>query len=159
MGAAIGAVVGLVAITPSAGYVTVGESIFIALTTTMVCNIAVHWKNHTNVDDALDVFPTHGVGGIFGTILTGVFVHGLLAGDVKVFLIHILAVVIVCAYSFIVSYILYWITNKMIPMRVSAKSEAIGLDLSQLDESYNFADFGERELAEYQTVSDKEKKY
>ncbi len=60
MGAAIGAVVGLVAITPSAGYVTVGESIFIALTTTMVCNIAVHWKNHTNVDDALDVFPTHG---------------------------------------------------------------------------------------------------
>ncbi len=159
MGAAIGAVVGLVAITPSAGYVTVGESIFIALTTTMVCNIAVHWKNHTNVDDALDVFPTHGVGGIFGTILTGVFVHGLLAGDVKVFLIHILAVVIVCAYSFIVSYILYWITNKMIPMRVSAKSEAIGLDLSQHDESYNFADFGERELAEYQTVSDKEKKY
>lgn len=69
-------------------------------------------ENHTNVDDALDVFPTHGVGGIFGTILTGVFVHGLLAGDVKVFLIHILAVVIVCAYSFIVSYILYWITNK-----------------------------------------------
>ena len=47
----------------------------------------------------------------------------------------------------------------MIPMRVSAKSEAIGLDLSQHDESYNFADFGERELAEYQTVSDKEKKY
>lgn len=70
-----------------------------------------------------------------------------------------MAVVIVCAYSFIVSYILYWITNKMIPMRVSAKSEAIGLDLSQHDESYNFADFGERELAEYQTVSDKEKKY
>lgn len=149
MGAAIGAVVGLVAITPSAGYVTVGESIFIALTTTMVCNIAVHWKNHTSVDDALDVFPTHGVGGIFGTILTGVFVNGLVAGHIDVFLYHVLAVIIVGLYTFVVSYALYWITNKMIPMRVSAKSEAIGLDLSQHDEQYGFASAGERELAEY----------
>lgn len=149
MGAAIGAVVGLVAITPSAGYVTVGESIFIALLTTMVCNIAVHWKNHTSVDDALDVFPAHGVGGIFGTIMTGVFVNGLVAGDVKVFFIHILAVIIVCVYTFIVSYALYWLTNKMIPMRVSARSEEIGLDLSQHDEHYGFADTGDRELAEY----------
>lgn len=62
MGAAVGAVVGLVAITPSAGYVTVGESIMIAFLTTIVCNIAVYWKNKTHVDDALDVFPTHGVG-------------------------------------------------------------------------------------------------
>lgn len=149
MGAAIGAVVGLVAITPSAGYVTVGESIFIALTTTMVCNIAVHWKNHTSVDDALDVFPTHGIGGIFGTILTGVFVNGLVAGDIKVFFIHVLAVILVCIYTFVVSYALYWITNKMIPMRVSAKSEQIGLDLSQHDEQYGFAGTGDRELAEY----------
>lgn len=149
MGAAIGAVVGLVAITPSAGYVTVGESIFIALTTTMVCNIAVYWKNKTSVDDALDVFPTHGVGGIFGTILTGVFVNGLVAGNVHVFLVHLLAVVLVCGYTFIVSYALYWLTNKMIPMRVSAKSEAIGLDISQHDEHYGFSDAAERELAEY----------
>jgi Amt family ammonium transporter len=140
VGAAIGAVVGLVAITPSAGYVTVGESMFIALTTTVLCNIAVHWKNKTKVDDALDVFPTHGVGGIFGTLLTGVFVHGLIAGNVKVFLMHVLAVVIVAVYTFAVSYALYWLTNKMIPMRVSAKSEDIGLDISQHDEMYNFAD-------------------
>lgn len=149
LGAAVGAVVGLVAITPSAGYVTVGESIFIALTTTMVCNVAVYWKNKTSVDDALDVFPTHGVGGIFGTVLTGVFVNGLFAGNVSVFLIHLLAVVLVCGYTFIVSYALYWLTNKMIPLRVSARSEAIGLDLSQHDESYGYADEGERELAEY----------
>ena len=89
MGAAIGAVVGLVAITPSAGFVTVGESIFIALVTTIVCNVAVYWKNHTSVDDALDVFPTHGVGGILGTVLTGVFVHGLIDGHWDVFFIHI----------------------------------------------------------------------
>lgn len=156
MGAAVGAVVGLVAITPSAGYVTVGESIFIALTTTMVCNIAVYWKNKTSVDDALDVFPTHGVGGIFGTILTGVFVNGLVAGNIDVFLIHLLAVVLVCGYTFIVSYALYWLTNKMIPLRVSAKSEAVGLDISQHDESYGFADEGERELAEYH-AGEKEK--
>jgi len=149
MGAAIGAVVGLVAITPCAGFVTVGESIFIALITTMICNVAVYWKNKTSVDDALDVFPTHGVGGIVGTILTGVFVHGLLAGNYEVFWVHILAVIIVAVYTFIVTYGLYWITNKMIPMRVSAKSEDIGLDLSQHNECYGSADAGERELAEY----------
>ncbi len=148
MGAAIGAVVGLVAITPSAGFVTVGESIFIALVTTIVCNVAVYWKNHTSVDDALDVFPTHGVGGILGTVLTGVFVHGLIDGHWDVFLIHILAVIIVCVYTFVVTYALYWLTNKMIPMRVSANSERIGLDISQHDEQYGMLE-PERELAEY----------
>ncbi len=136
LGAAIGAVVGLVAITPSAGYVTVGQSIFIAFTTTIVCNIAVYWKNKTKVDDALDVFPTHGMGGIFGTILTGIFVNGLIAGNIRIFMNHILAVIIVCGYTFLVSYCLYWLTNKMIPMRVSQKSEEIGLDISQHDEIY-----------------------
>lgn len=148
MGAAIGAVVGLVAITPSAGFVTVGESIFIALVTTIVCNVAVYWKNHTSVDDALDVFPTHGVGGILGTVLTGVFVHGLIDGHWDVFFIHILAVIIVCVYTFVVTYTLYWLTNKMIPMRVSANSERIGLDISQHDEQYGMVE-PERELAEY----------
>ncbi|WP_071145350.1 ammonium transporter [Bacteroides ihuae] len=148
MGAAIGAVVGLVAITPSAGYVTIGQSIFIALVTTIVCNVAVHWKNKNFVDDALDVFPTHGVGGILGTILTGVFVNGLVAGHIHVFLVHLLAVVIVSVYTFVVTYALYWLTNKMIPMRVSAESEQIGLDISQHDEQYGIGS-GERELAEY----------
>ncbi len=157
MGAAIGAVVGMVAITPSAGYVTVGQSMFIALITTIVCNVAVHWKNYNSVDDALDVFPTHGVGGITGTILTGVFVNGLVAGNIHVFLIHLLAVVIVCVYTFVVTYALYWITDRMIPMRVSVKSEHIGLDISQHDESYGIR-FGERELAEYLDVEKAEDK-
>lgn len=157
MGAAIGAVVGMVAITPSAGYVTVGQSMFIALITTIVCNVAVHWKNYNSVDDALDVFPTHGVGGITGTILTGVFVNGLVTGNIHVFLIHLLAVVIVCVYTFVVTYALYWITDRMIPMRVSVKSEHIGLDISQHDESYGIR-FGERELAEYLDVEKTEEK-
>lgn len=155
MGAAVGAVVGLVAITPSAGYVSVGESIFISLVITLICNEAVHWKNKTSVDDALDVFPTHGVGGIFGTILTGIFIHeGLIAGTKEgfvIFLFHLLAVAIVIVYTFLMSYALYWITNKMIPMRVSPAGERMGLDLSQHGEHYGFADVGPREIAEYES--------
>ena len=145
MGASVGAVVGLVAITPSAGYVSVGQSFFIAFITTIICNCACHWSDHSRrLDDALDVFPTHGTGGIVGTILTGIFIQeGLLSGSWEgfvVFLYHLLAIVIVFAYTFAMSMFLYWIVNKMIPMRVSRESERIGLDVSQHGESYNFAD-------------------
>lgn len=154
MGAAVGCVVGLVAITPSAGYVTVGQSIFISFVITIICNVAVYWRSHTGIDDALDVFPTHGTGGIFGTVLTGIFIQeGLMAGTwdgFVVFLYHILAVAIVIAYTFVVSYAGYWLIDRMIPMRVSAASERVGLDISQHDERYALAHFGEREIAEYE---------
>lgn len=153
IGAAVGCVVGLVAITPSAGFVTVGQSIFISFVTTIVCNIAVYWRSRTRIDDALDVFPTHGTGGIFGTVLTGIFIQeGLIAGSwdgFVVFLYHLLAVAMVIIYTFIVSYLGYWLIDRMIPMRVSAASEKIGLDISQHDEHYGFAHTGEREIAEY----------
>lgn len=159
MGAAVGCVVGLVAITPSAGYVTVGQSIFISMVITIVCNICVHWSNRFRVDDALDVFPTHGMGGIVGTVLTGIFIQeGLIAWNHDgfiIFLNHLLALVLVIGYTFVVSYGLYWLTNKMIPMRVSLKSEEIGLDLSQHDERYGLADVAEREIAEYSEKEDK----
>ena len=145
MGAAVGAVVGLVAITPSAGYVSVGQSFFIAFLTALICNCACHWSdNSRRLDDALDVFPTHGTGGIVGTVLTGVFIsEGLLSGTWEgfiVFLMHLLALGLVVGYTFVMSMILYWVVNKMIPMRVSAHSELVGLDVSQHGESYNFAD-------------------
>ena len=145
MGAAVGAVVGLVAITPSAGYVTVGQSFFIAFATTIVCNVACHrTENSQRLDDALDVFPTHGTGGIVGTILTGIFIQeGLISGTAEgwsVFGYHLLAVVIVFAYTFAMSMALYWLVNKMISMRVSHESERLGLDVSQHGETYNFAD-------------------
>jgi len=145
MGAAIGAVLGLVAITPSAGWVTVGQSMFIAFITTIICNTAVTYKAKKHLfDDALDVFPTHGLGGIIGTILTGIFTYGYFYPDaataeishVRFFFNHVLAVVIVFGYTFIMSYILYWLSNKMVHLRVSAKSEQIGLDLSQHHEEY-----------------------
>ncbi len=123
MGAAVGAVVGLVAITPSAGYVSVGQSLFIAFATTLICNVACHWSDRSQrLDDALDVFPTHGLGGIVGTVLTGIFIQeGLISGTsggFSVFLYHLLAIAIVFTYTFATSMLLYWLVNKMIPMRV-----------------------------------------
>ncbi|HCN52581.1 MAG TPA: ammonia channel protein [Prevotella sp.] len=154
MGAAVGCVVGLVAITPSAGYVTVGQSIFISFVITIICNTAVYWRSHSSIDDALDVFPTHGTGGIFGTILTGIFIHeGLISGTWSgfvIFLYHLLAVGIVIVYTFGMSYLGYWLIDKIIPMRVSSASERVGLDFSQHDEHYGFAQIGEREIAEYE---------
>lgn len=149
MGAAIGAVVGLVAITPCAGWVTVGQSIFISFVITLCCNLAVTWKNSKHMlDDALDVFPTHGLGGILGTVMTGIFAYDFFAkGDPEMvsrstfFWNHILVLAAVFIYTFIVSYGLYWLTNKMIPLRVSRHSEEIGLDRSQHDEEYG-GDFG-----------------
>lgn len=144
MGAAIGAVVGLVAITPCAGWVTVGQSIFIALFITVCCNIAVSWKGYSNLlDDALDVFPTHGLGGIIGTVLTGIFAYDFFArtetamiSRCEFFWNHILVLLIVFVYTFVVSYLLYWITDKIIPMRVSGWNEQVGLDSSQHGEEY-----------------------
>jgi Amt family ammonium transporter len=154
MGAAVGCVVGLVAITPSAGYVTVGQSIFISFVITIICNTVVYWRSHSSIDDALDVFPTHGTGGIFGTILTGIFIHeGLISGTWSgfvIFLYHLLAVGIVIVYTFGMSYLGYWLIDKVIPMRVSSASERVGLDFSQHDEHYGFAQIGEREIAEYE---------
>ena len=132
MGAAIGAVVGLVAITPCADVVTTGSSFIIAVLTTTVCNFAVYRTAKSGLDDALDVFPTHGMGGIFATVLTGIFSYtGLIHGGYIEFLNSILGVLIVVTYTFVVSLVLYWVTNKMIPMRVSLKSERMGLDMSQ----------------------------
>lgn len=157
MGAAIGAVVGLVAITPCAGWVTLGQSIFIASFITICCNMAVCWKGYSRVlDDALDVFPTHGLGGIIGTLLTGIFAYDYFAlerGEMisrwQFFWNHVLVMGGVFVYTFIVSYALYWLTDKIIPMRVSARAEREGLDSSQHDEEY-----GEGGSSDAPTVSE-----
>ncbi|MBN2806187.1 MAG: ammonium transporter [Prolixibacteraceae bacterium] len=139
MGASIGLVVGLVAITPAAGFVNVGSSIFIGVAASIISNLAINYFGHrSNIDDTLDVFPAHGVGGITGMVLTAVFASGvgLIYGEVRTFAFHMLALVLVALFAFGGSYLLYWITNKIIGMRVSPNSEKIGLDLSQHDESY-----------------------
>lgn len=144
MGAAIGAVVGLVAITPCAGWVSLGQSVFIALFITVCCNMAVAWKGYSNLlDDALDVFPTHGLGGIIGTVLTGIFAYDFFAKDNpdmisrgEFFWNHILVLGMVFVYTFTMSYGLYWLTDKVTPMRVSGWNERLGLDASQHGEEY-----------------------
>lgn len=137
LGASIGAVVGLVAITPAAGFVTVGQSVFIGVAGAIVSNIVVYYKNKTGIDDTLDVFPCHGVGGIVGMILTGVFAKdvGLIYGDPTTFLRHMAAVFLVGGFTFSASYLLFKLTNLIIPMRVNEVAEEIGLDISQHGES------------------------
>ena len=138
LGACIGAVVGLVAITPAAGYVTIPESIFFGFITAMVSNSIVNAAFMKKIDDTLDVFACHGVGGIMGMILTAIFAQGenasLLHGGWSVFGMHLLALIIVSAYTFFGALLLFKITNFILPMRVSEDAEYMGLDLSQHNE-------------------------
>ncbi|ASK32397.1 ammonia channel protein [Chryseobacterium sp. T16E-39] len=141
LGACIGAVVGLVAITPGCGFVSIPESLFIGFIAAIVSNVMMNWKRLKNIDDTLDVFACHGVGGIMGMILTAIFAHGekasLLHGGIEVFIHHMIALVLVSAFAFFGSLILYKVTNRMITLRVSEESENIGLDRSQHEESLN----------------------
>ncbi|MBI34338.1 MAG: ammonia channel protein [Flavobacteriales bacterium] len=143
LGACIGAVVGLVAITPAAGYVSVPEAIFFGFITSIVSNSVVNWNKMQRLDDTLDVFACHGVGGIMGMILTAIFAHGegasLLHGGEGnlgwgIFGHHMIALVLVSVFTFGGSWLLYKLTDMIIPLRVSEASEDIGLDLSQHDE-------------------------
>ncbi|HCW09136.1 MAG TPA: ammonia channel protein [Cytophagales bacterium] len=137
MGACIGAVVGLVAITPAAGFVNLGQSIFIGFVAAIVSNLAVYYRQKTSLDDTLDVFPCHGLGGIVGMILTGVFAKdvGLIYGQTTTFLYHLMALVIVGIFTFGGSYILFKVTSLMTRLRVSPDDERLGLDLSQHGET------------------------
>ncbi len=142
MGACIGAVVGLVAITPAAGFVTVRESIVIGLVASVISNLAVHLRTKSDLDDTLDVFPCHGLGGMVGMVATGIFAKdvGLTSGKTTTFLYHLLALVLVSAFTFVGSIILYKITDLIIPLRVTEEQEIEGLDLSQHGETALGAD-------------------
>ncbi|AGA31624.1 ammonia permease (plasmid) [Singulisphaera acidiphila DSM 18658] len=137
LGACIGAVVGLVAITPAAGFVTIRESIIIGLAASVISNLAVNLRTKSTLDDTLDVFPCHGVGGMVGMVATGIFAAnvGLTSGLTKTFFNHLIALVIVAAFSFIGSLILYKVTDLIIPLRVTQEQEDEGLDLSQHGET------------------------
>ena len=142
LGACIGAVVGLVAITPAAGFVTIRESLVIGLVASVVCNLSVHWKSKLALDDTLDDFPCYGVGGMVGMIVTGIIAKevGLTSGHITTFLYHLLALVIMVSYTFFGSLICYKIIDLIIPLRVTEEQEVIGLDLSQHGETALGAD-------------------
>ncbi len=133
LGACIGAVVGLVAITPAAGFVTIPQAIFIGFVSAVVSNLMVNWNALKKIDDTLDVFACHGVGGIMGMICTAVFAKdkGLIYGGTEDFMLSMAALLLVSAFTFFGAFALYKITNKIIPLRVTEESEEQGLDISQ----------------------------
>jgi Amt family ammonium transporter len=137
MGACIGAVVGLVAITPAAGYVSVAASIVIGIVASGASSVAVHWRSRSTLDDTLDVFPCHGVGGIVGMLLTAVFASngGLITGSSDLFVKHLAAMVLVGGFTFGGSWLLYRLTDFITPLRVDEQHEQLGLDLSQHGET------------------------
>jgi ammonium transporter, Amt family len=137
LGACIGAVVGLVAITPAAGYVSVPQSIVIGTVASIISNVAAHWRSRSQLDDTLDVFPCHGIGGMVGMILTGVFAAevGLIHGNPKIFLVQVVTLLIAAPYACVGSWVLYKVTDAIIPLRVSERQEHIGLDITQHDET------------------------
>lgn len=137
LGACVGAVVGLVAITPAAGYVDFGPAIFIGFISSVISNWAVHMKTKSEIDDTLDVFPCHGVGGMVGMLATAIFAKdvGLIYGNTTTILYHLLGLAIVTVFAFGGSMFTYWLTNIITPLRVNLHDEVIGLDLSQHSES------------------------
>ncbi len=145
LGFCIGAVVGLVAITPGAGFVGIPQSIFIGVVAAIISNIAVYYKSKSKLDDTLDVFPCHGLGGIVGMLLTGVFASkavngagndGLFYGNADFFFTQLKAMAIAVVYSFVVSYLIFKFINFILPLRVSMEEEEMGLDATQHNENY-----------------------
>ena len=144
LGFCIGAVVGLVAITPAAGFVTVPTAIFIGTIAAMVSNYVAHLRSKSTLDDTLDVFPCHGVGGMVGMLMTGIFaskgvnpavaVEGLAFGETGLFVTHLLALLIVSGFAFGMSLLLLKVTDMILPLRVTEADEKEGLDVSQHDE-------------------------
>ncbi|WP_205512205.1 ammonium transporter [Longitalea arenae] len=147
LGFCIGAVVGLVAITPAAGFVGIPQSIIIGVVGAIISNIAVSIKQRSTLDDTLDVFPCHGLGGIVGMLLTGVFANelahgikggpqGLFYGNPSFFFTQFKAMAIVVLYSFTVSFLIFKFINFILPLRVTEEEEELGLDETQHNEKY-----------------------
>ena len=146
LGFCIGAVVGLVAITPGAGFVAIPQSIFIGFIAAIISNVAVHYKSKSKLDDTLDVFPCHGIGGMVGMVLTGIFASksvnpagadGLINGGTIFFITQLKGLAIVVFYSFTVSFAIFKLINFIQPIRVSSEEEELGLDASQHNENYS----------------------
>jgi len=140
LGMISGAVAGLVAITPAAGYVDAPSAILIGFAAGLVCYFAVLYRSKSKVDESLDAFAIHGVGGILGALLTGVFASslvnpaitgGLLQGNANQVIIQLIAVLVVLAYAFIVTLIIAKLLDMTIGLKVSEQEEYVGLDVSQ----------------------------
>jgi Amt family ammonium transporter len=144
LGLLTGSVAGLATITPAAGYVTLNSAVIIGIVAGLVCYLAVSLKNRFHWDDALDVWGVHGVGGITGVVLLGVFAdasvnaagaNGLLLGGSSFFLKELVAVIGAGAYAFLFTYAALALINVFTPVRISENEQTLGVDLALHGES------------------------
>ena len=146
VGALTGVLAGLVAITPAAGYVEPWAALIIGIIASIVCFYAVKFRIYMKWDDALDVWGVHGMGGIIGSVLTGVFAtakiggfSGLIEGNTKQFMANIYGTAISMAFAFFATYILLKILSKVMKINVAKKEQEEGLDKAlHGEEAYNF---------------------
>lgn len=141
LGLIAGAIAGLVAITPAAGYVDIWASLVIGLVAGGLCYFAVSFfRNKTKIDDALDVFAVHGVGGIWGAIATGLFANpaivtdkyaGLFYGGTDLIVGQLIAVAVTIVFCFAMSYAIIWLISKFMRVRVTEEEEMVGQDLTE----------------------------
>ena len=136
-----GAVAGLATITPAAGYVAPWAAAIFGIAAGVICYLAVVIRKKLCVDDALDVWGAHGVGGVVGSLLLGVFaqaafggVNGIIGGNPGQLFTQFLAVAIVACYSLVMTYVLLAVINVFSPIRVSKEVELKGLDVTHFNE-------------------------
>lgn len=146
VGACTGAVVGLVAITPGAGFISMQSALLTGVLVSPVCYYGIRFvKEKLGFDDALDAFGCHGIGGIFGGIMTGIFADpsvggrsGLIFSQTDLFVAQLLSIVITIAFAGTMSFIIISIIKKFIPLRVSELDELQGMDQCEHnEEAYN----------------------
>ncbi|MFA5879959.1 MAG: ammonium transporter [Candidatus Margulisiibacteriota bacterium] len=144
-GTITGAIAGLAAVTPAAGFISIPAAMLIGLVSSLLCFFfVVIIKSKFKYDDALDAFGVHGIGGFLGTIATGIFAtalinpasaNGLIHGSVHLLKVQLIAALVVAAYSFAMSIIIYKVLDLIIGVRVSEHQENMGLDLSEHHEA------------------------
>lgn len=152
MGACIGAVVGLVAITPAAGFVSILSSLVIGFVSPVVSFSVVRWRSRTEIDDTLDVFPCHGVGGIVGMLLTAVLAseNGVITGNWSLLGAHLLGLVVVIAYTAAMTLGGLWLLRRFTALEIPATAELAGLDWHEHGERATTWDAQVLEMAPWQ---------
>jgi len=140
IGISVGAVSGMAAVTAAAGYIDFTAAVTIGLAAGIISNLVANWRmGRSRIDDTLDVFACHGIGGVIGALAVGIFasaavnpsVTGLIAGNPVQLAVQAFAVIVVAAFSFAGSYVILRVINKVSPLRVSPEEEDQGLDISQ----------------------------
>jgi len=143
VGMCVGFVCGLAAVTPASGYVGPQLSLVIGIVAGVGCNLVAGWRARSKLDDSLDVFACHGVGGMWGTVATGLFAsaainsagqNGLVFGNVRFALLEMFAVAVVASFAFFGTYLILHVINLVSPLRASAEEETEGLDEAHFGE-------------------------